>query len=72
MKIIRAKEDFLWFRSGQIIPESEYKENWANHVQFVDSKADLDVNKDGKIDAQDVKLAQAKVSEVKKEVKKVK
>jgi len=64
-KIIRAKEDFLWFRSGQVIPEEVYRENWSEHVQFLDA----DLNKDGKVDEADVKLAQAKVVEVKKEAK---
>lgn len=36
--VIIAKEDFLQYKKGQIVPEEEYRENWSQHVEKQEEK----------------------------------
>lgn len=37
MKTIIAKEDFLWYKKGQEIPEKDYHTNWSHLVAITES-----------------------------------
>jgi len=77
MKII-ANVNFLWYKAGQEVPESEYRENWKEFVTIngeakiaepiqpkIEPKAHaLDLNKDGKVDVKDARVASKVLKEV--------
>ena len=65
-----AKEDFLWFKKGDIVPDESVSQNpnWSEHLEQkgsvsvpvpapVKSAGVLDLNNDGKVDTEDVKVA---------------
>lgn len=66
-KII-AKEDFLWYKKGQQIPEADYNVGWGHLVTIIDEEEQkvrkLDLNKDGVVDEVDVSLAKSFAKEV--------
>lgn len=38
MRIITAKEHFLWYKCGQEIKENEYRDNWIKHVNIIETE----------------------------------
>lgn len=68
-KTIKAKEDFLWFKRDQIIPEQVYQTNWENHVIITNDSIQLnefDLNKDGIVDKKDSEIASKVLNTIKK------
>jgi hypothetical protein len=66
--VYKAKVEFLWYKVGDIVSDSELKANphWITYL--TDSKPinELDLNKDGKVDEQDKSLANKVLSSLKK------
>lgn len=64
-----AKEDFLQYKKGEQIPDSEIEEypNWKQHCE--EKEVSLDITGDGKVDEKDVSLA-AKIMGKSRKIKK--
>ena len=70
----KAKEHFLYYKKGQIIPDEDIEQNphWIElpEVQEVKdkskSKVNLDLNGDGKIDKEDASIASKVMNAIKK------
>lgn len=71
VKKIIAKEDFLWYKTGQEIAEKDYNPGWIHLVTITDSSfnKELDLNNDGKIDGKDASIASKMLNSIKKSKK---
>lgn len=57
-----AKEDFLWYKKGDGLKEKDkingtLPVNWIPHFEDTGVDSEMDLNKDGKVDAKDRKIA---------------
>lgn len=77
-KMYRAREDFLWYKRGQDIPEKEMQDNWKQHcedlsevlkpVLEVEHLSPLDLNKDGVVNKKDYTMAAEVLNSIERKV----